>query len=110
MTDIYDCVFPTIYVVMGTTGEYSDRTEWPVVAYTNESDARRHVELAGNEAKTIFATRKDRYSTDGIVNPFDPKMEMDYMGTEYFIHSTVLSADVVLNEIIAERRGAEKGE
>lgn len=28
-----------VYVVMGTTGEYSDRKEWPVAAFTAEEGA-----------------------------------------------------------------------
>ena len=36
-----------IYVVMGTTGEYSDRSEWPVVAFHTEKAANKRVkELA----------------------------------------------------------------
>jgi len=31
-----------IWVVMGSTGEYSDRNEWLVVAYEDEATAKRH--------------------------------------------------------------------
>lgn len=33
----------TIYVVRGSTGEYSDRTEWPVCAFTESWKAERFV-------------------------------------------------------------------
>jgi len=35
-----------IYIVHGTCGEYSDRTEWSVCAYDEEHLARAHVEAA----------------------------------------------------------------
>ena len=34
----------TIYIVYGSTGEYSDRSEWPVAAYMDETLARTHRE------------------------------------------------------------------
>lgn len=47
-----------IYVVMGTTGEYSDRSEWPVIAYFDEEKAKQHVTLARQEAKRILHLAK----------------------------------------------------
>lgn len=34
-----------VYVVIGESGEYSDRRDWTVCAYLSEDMARRHVEL-----------------------------------------------------------------
>lgn len=36
----------TVHIVMATKGEYSDRSEWPLVAYLDESLAREHAEKA----------------------------------------------------------------
>ena len=47
----------TIYVVMGTCGEYSDRTEWPVAAYTDEGLAKDHVKAATAKARELLALR-----------------------------------------------------
>jgi len=47
-----------IYVVMGTTGEYSDRSEWLVIAYFDEEKAKQHVTLARQEAKRILHLAK----------------------------------------------------
>lgn len=44
----------TVYVVMGTTGEYSDRDEWAVCAYTSEDSAKTHVERATARARELF--------------------------------------------------------
>lgn len=43
----------TLHVVMGSSGEYSDRKEWLVAAYVSESEARKHV-LALEEAVRAF--------------------------------------------------------
>lgn len=75
-----------VYVVMGTTGEYSDRTEWPVCAYLEESLAQEHITKATARAKEIEVLRGDRYlrAPDGVVNEYDPDMSMDYTGTDYY--------------------------
>ena len=35
-----------VYVVEGSTGEYSDHREWPVAAYMREDLAREHADKA----------------------------------------------------------------
>ncbi len=76
----------TIYVVMGTTGEYSDRTEWPVLAYLSKPQAEEHVEKASARARELFALRGGRYMTNNPeVNEHDPSFTMDYTGTTYYV-------------------------
>lgn len=76
----------TIYVVFGTTGEWSDRIEWPVKAFADEAKARHLVEQASAEARAIFARRKSRYAPgDNETNPYDPTMLMSYTGTSYYV-------------------------
>lgn len=36
----------SIFVVVGVTGEYSDRNEWYVVAYPDEKSANDHADAA----------------------------------------------------------------
>ena len=79
-----------IFVVMGSTGEYSDRTEWPVLAYTDEDLAKEHVVNADRRAKEIYATRKTRYGVEKGINEFDPDMDMNYTGTSYFLYTVDL--------------------
>lgn len=78
----------TVFVVMGSTGEYSDRGEWSVVAYTVEADAKAHVERAQARAREIF--QKFDGSTWGWErekdpNEHDPNMCLDYTGTRYYV-------------------------
>jgi hypothetical protein len=92
-----------VYVVMGTTGEYSDRSEWPVLAHLKKPDAERHVELASDWA------RQRRYHEDAQRdvanynshrdenNPHDPNMQVDYTGVSYYV------LDVPLATELAER-------
>jgi osmotically-inducible protein OsmY len=76
-----------IYVVMGSTGEYSDRSEWPVVAFRDEEEARKRVENATRRAKELEATKPRDYRriTEHFKqNEFDPDMRNDYTGTAYY--------------------------
>lgn len=79
-----------VHIVMGTTGEYSDRNEWAVKAYLDESLAQEHVNNAERRAAEIYATRENRYRVEKGVNEFDPKMGMDYTGTHYYLMSVEL--------------------
>ena len=78
----------TIYVVMGSTGEYSDRTEWPVHAFEDKERAEELVAKAQEEANRIFETRKASFlEGEPIHNPFDPhESRMSYDGTSYFMY------------------------
>lgn len=82
-----------IYIVGGSTGEYSDRSEWVVCAYTNESDAQAHVTKATEYAKAWEAFLKtdecidmdwsDKEAAMKKANPVDPAFDCDYTGTRY---------------------------
>ena len=71
-----------VYVVFGTTGEYSDYVEWPVCAFADEALAIRMVELCDGEWRRIKASPE---YNDGIyvTNKYDPDMQTDYTGTRY---------------------------
>lgn len=43
-----------VYVVMGSAGEYSDRTEWAVVAYLDEERAKQHVVAATDRLRVLL--------------------------------------------------------
>lgn len=86
-----------IYVVSGSTGEYSDHNEWMVRAYTDEATAQAIVVEYTAKAKEIEVRAKlpkdnpqhlDRYKhdfgVDGRKWPHpDPGFQMDYTGTDY---------------------------
>jgi len=62
-----------IYVVRGTTGEYSDRNEWAVIAYRNEKEAQEFIKKAKKRAEEIFATGNYHFWDEKPeVNEFDP--------------------------------------
>ena len=80
-----------IYIVHGTTGEYSDRTEWIVCAYPSKVDAQAHVMCAQRHCPP----EKEAYRSyvDGgerLKNPYDPHFRMDYTGTYYYLTETEL--------------------
>jgi hypothetical protein len=82
-----------IYVVIGQTGEYSDRSEWVVAAYRSEEDAKAHVVAATANADAWHAFAQSCEGMDmewseqnerkKSANPLDPFFECDYTGTRY---------------------------
>lgn len=89
-----------VYVVMGTSGEYSDRYEWGVCVYQDEALAQQHVIMAQKEASIInkaisdldwsdfieFDNNESKQNTLIKSNIFDVNMQSDtYTGTSYYI-------------------------
>lgn len=67
----------TIYVVMGSHGTYSDRCEWPVVAYADETRAKEHVILVNQSLARFQALGQDECERLSgpewrFKNPLDP--------------------------------------
>lgn len=79
----------TIYIVEGSTGEYSDHTEWPVRAYRTEAAAKEMVELCSAEYRRIAIEMKrlglDYYDNlpESCIHKYDDRMRMDYNGVNY---------------------------
>jgi hypothetical protein len=82
-----------VYIVFGTTGEYSDRSEWMVAAYTSEDNAKQHV-LKATEHANAWQERRNSHELDALTwgewyalekssNPLDPAFKMDNTGTTY---------------------------
>ena len=80
-----------VYVVMGSTGEYSDHQEWMVAAYFNEALAAKRVVDCDRAASARFVDRFKNCDPD----PLDPEMRLDYTGTKY----SVYALDIVDSEI-----------
>jgi hypothetical protein len=78
----------TIFVVEGSTGEYSDHREWPVMAYRDEAAAKAHVEAATRRANDLKAQHACDIP-DGA-NEHDPGMQTDYTGTRYYYYAVEL--------------------
>jgi len=64
-----------IHVVMGSNGEYSDRTDWPVISYFDKEKAEKHVINAEKRVAEIIvqgsalpsAERKNEYDKGHVV-------------------------------------------
>lgn len=73
----------TIYVVIGECGEYSDHQDWPVCAYTDEAQAKEHVERASEYARVAWLRQQKQWSREQLPNPYDPDMDLAYTGASY---------------------------
>ena len=71
-----------IFVVYGSTGEYSDHREWYVAAYFSETNAKNHVLQATARANELIAQHGEYNIPDGA-NEHDAQMQADYTGTRY---------------------------
>lgn len=87
----------TIYVVTGSTGEFSDYQEWSVCAFTKEILAVSFVEGlttalsklgASSESGDVKSnlTLSDRAKIAEEMNDLDPQCRVDYTGTRYFYY------------------------
>ena len=72
------------YVVIGSTGEYSDHMEWLVAVFFSEEKAKELVVKATARANELYAGDMRNFShiKDGQ-NEHDPHMQADYTGTQY---------------------------
>lgn len=64
-----------VYVVAGECGQYSDHDEWIVCAYTDEEQAKKHADLARQQARAD----RDRYTEtwDAVEGMEIPVCEFD---------------------------------
>lgn len=76
-----------IWIVEGSTGEYSDHTEWPVCTFKTEELAKEMVELCSAEYRRTKIRREelgldmwDELPAD-CVHKYDPRFTEDYTGT-----------------------------
>ncbi len=84
----------TIWIVMASTGEYSDRRMWLVCAYRDEQLAHRHADAAAIAAKALLERGREDDDADAIrwdaaglraaMGELDPVGElMQSTGTDY---------------------------
>ena len=94
---------PSVYIVMGTTGEYSDGTEWPVIAYLNKADAEWHADKAAvwaHNNREQFRIHKNTPAP--LVNPWDKDMQMDSAGTDYYAMGPIDISTRKVTDVITE--------
>lgn len=81
-----------IWIVFGSTGEYSDRTEWMVDAWRSEDAAKARVtELEAMLLESGLQDADDRYcdeyeaAIDALrAKMGDPELSIYYTGTRYY--------------------------
>ena len=83
------------YVVIGTTGEYSDRSEWLVKAFNTESEAKVYVVLCEAQGRLAeLARNKGEIDTWGDIPErylkYDKAMYIDYTGVSYYYEEVEL--------------------
>ena len=79
-----------IWMVGGTTGEYSDRTEWVVDAWRTEAEAqeravflKRRIEELGIATVERYGKKYEKAIAD--MKKEDVAFQNDYTGTEYYV-------------------------
>ena len=75
---------------MGHCGEYSDRCEWPVVAYTDKEKAIKHADAATQLAIKYYKGCRGvhTYKKEALreaLGGLDDSAETDYTGTDWFV-------------------------
>lgn len=83
----------TVYVVMGSTGEHSDRCEWAVSAHVRKADADERLArleewcrangVHGEQTKRGVLVDYDTWKK--LRCPLDPGFQCDYTGTDYYV-------------------------
>lgn len=114
-----------IFVVMGTSGDHSEREEWAVCAYSSERLAQAHVEAASAREREIDVQYHDRWwkadehgkDTDNIKrgrNELDPRAPTNREPARYFLHAIDLDLPTFTQKMLdlvqqARREGARSG-
>lgn len=87
-----------IFIVFGSTGEYSDSHEWPVRAFANQEEANQFAVECQKEADAIWNAgdgdefekwRAARVFTDNNRQKLDPHLHFDYTGTDYHVSGPI---------------------
>ncbi len=83
-----------IYVVIGRTGEYSDRAEWPVCWRATLAEAEQVIAVCNKQAREYKrwadSPEGDTYGREGELRRaavLDPSFACDYTGTTYSVWS-----------------------
>lgn len=86
----------TIYLVIGSTGEYSGHTEWNVKAFTSKEKAWSFLESLEATIKSAapdcpeFYETNQRNALEKALIDLDPKVQVDYTGITYEIEEIEL--------------------
>lgn len=78
----------TIYIIIGTCGEYSDRSEWIVCWCATEAEATTYVDACRAEDRALEGDARDeaRWGS-GKPSMLDKYWQTSYTGTEYRVEA-----------------------
>jgi hypothetical protein len=84
-----------IWIVQGTTGEYSDRAEWVICAFREEGAAKALADQLNSLARAAttgisHSSRWDETEPGKMLKSCDPQAFIDYTGTDYTAFETEL--------------------
>lgn len=85
-----------MYLVTGTTGEYSDRSEWTVCLFRTEEAAREYVDFLSRKRQELPSyygfgcSWSEQQAIEEAMRAFDPEFSEDYTGTRWFVSSAPL--------------------
>lgn len=84
-----------VYVVMGSTGQYSDYRQWYVNAYLDPEQAAAACELieAWCKEEKCHVNSPASVSPGHQLCPLDPNFQCDYTGTHYEVVEIPLRAE-----------------
>lgn len=74
-----------IWIVYGSSGEYSDHREWSVCAYPTEELANQHASLAQARAADLFRRDRGRLQIPEGANEYDSLMTSYDGDVEYSV-------------------------
>lgn len=83
-----------IYVIEGNCGEYSDRCNWLVKAFSNEKDAIEFRDKLESLMEKHGFNKGCNYPNEigrNEVRELDPQFRQDYTGTYYALHTLELA-------------------
>lgn len=83
-----------VWIVEGSTGQYSDHREWPVCAYPTEELAAEHARLAQTRADELGREYDTYHDIPAGANEWDTRMSSDHNGTRY-IHYMIELRDAL---------------
>jgi hypothetical protein len=96
-----------MFLVMGTTGAYSDRSEWPVAIVETRESAEKYVKAVTAQYQSIpQSVIRDQYQNTNTekmreIMSLDPSFECDYYtGTSYWLDEVDFIPMAELSSII----------
>lgn len=77
----------SIFIVVGQTGEYSDRIDWFVAAFPTRAEAEEYEDklTKWTTKHGINRNQNDAYSKHDLKCPLDPSMQCEYTGVDYYV-------------------------